>query len=484
MTNAKNYCCHIAIIIICTIALAGCNSSTESKTGSLSGRITLLNDTGDPSLDPVDFSGVTVALYQLTVLDTTIVRLNANHPNIGIQISQETEFDHRLQKPVAVVETDASGAYSFKGINVGTYNLAVMSPQWAVHYAYNVSISEGNQSIGDIELKRMIDVSGYIMEPFVFLGDRSYTVSESVYFTQPVTIHTGSNIYVNSNTSVKFFSDLAVVQDQSNPYWKIDVLYSLYSPQKVTIGIDRYYTDITLYTNQSDFSHALVRHLGDGIGFMSGFGHITNVDIKNYKSGVSFNQARGEISNSSLRNGDQKGVHALSMTESLTIQKSIVQNTKEGILAYTGGGFTIEDCYFVGNETGIKPQVTSGNIRYNNFDRNRYDMFFANSTVNVFNNNFFYSTHTSITPTDYTKVYDNNFYRTARYFISVRKSFGSYTYVLRDLDAKNNYWAVSDIDRYLLDANDNDSYPGAACPHYVIYLPKRYSKVLTAGIRQ
>ena len=37
-------------------------------------------------------SGVKVSLYNLVELDTTLVRINRQYPNIGVQISQETEF--------------------------------------------------------------------------------------------------------------------------------------------------------------------------------------------------------------------------------------------------------------------------------------------------------------------------------------------------------------------------------------------------------
>ncbi len=75
--------------------MMSCSSSTKPKSGSLSGRVILVNDTDDPSLDPVDFSGVTIALYELAVLDTTLVRIIYEYPDLGVPVSQLTQFDHR-----------------------------------------------------------------------------------------------------------------------------------------------------------------------------------------------------------------------------------------------------------------------------------------------------------------------------------------------------------------------------------------------------
>ena len=75
----------VLIISILLMTVVSCDKTTKAKTGSLSGQVVLLNDTENPSLDPVDYSGITVALYELADLDTTVVRINQEYPNIGIQ---------------------------------------------------------------------------------------------------------------------------------------------------------------------------------------------------------------------------------------------------------------------------------------------------------------------------------------------------------------------------------------------------------------
>jgi hypothetical protein len=52
-----------------------------------------------------------------------------------------------------------------------------------------------------------------------------------------------------------------------------------------------------------------------------------------------------------------------------------------------------------------------------------------------------------------------------------------------DLDATNNYWAVADVNAYILDGTDNPDYPDSPCPYFVIFIPKRASPVPEAGIQ-
>ena len=78
----------------------------------------------------------------------------------------------------------------------------------------------------------------------------------------------------------------------------------------------------------------------------------------------------------------------------------------------------------------------------------------------------------------------NILYGTGGIFISIwDQALYNNTTVGQNIDATNNYWAVANIDAYILDAADNPHHPGEECPYYVIYNPKRSSPVPTAGIR-
>ena len=61
--------CPLILLTIFVMLVFGCSKSTEGKSGKLSGTVILNNDTGNPALDPVDYAGVTVALYKPAELD-------------------------------------------------------------------------------------------------------------------------------------------------------------------------------------------------------------------------------------------------------------------------------------------------------------------------------------------------------------------------------------------------------------------------------
>ena len=94
----------------------------------------------------MDFSGVTVALYKTAVLDTTLVRINQQYPQIGVQITQETEFDHRNYKPLKVTTTDSIGKFSFPSLTPGDYNLVIWKNEWGIRYICSVKAIENENN--------------------------------------------------------------------------------------------------------------------------------------------------------------------------------------------------------------------------------------------------------------------------------------------------------------------------------------------------
>ena len=77
-----------------------CSSPTSTPKGNLTGVVHLEGQSNQ--------SGIIVAIFELSYLDTIIVRINNEYPHIGVHINQHTEFDHRFQSPVKFTETDIS----------------------------------------------------------------------------------------------------------------------------------------------------------------------------------------------------------------------------------------------------------------------------------------------------------------------------------------------------------------------------------------
>ena len=101
-----------SFIVLVLFAVSCSKSPTNSRTGTLTGTVLLEGQT--------DHSGITVALYKLIELDTTILRYNREYPNVGFPISQATEFDHRLGEMVAESKTNFDVTFKIENIPQGS----------------------------------------------------------------------------------------------------------------------------------------------------------------------------------------------------------------------------------------------------------------------------------------------------------------------------------------------------------------------------
>lgn len=159
----KFYILHFTFYIIITpllLVILSCTTSTDVSKGSLIGSVALENET--------DYSGISVSLYELAYLDTTIVRINNEYPHIGIKISQHTEFDHRMQTPIKTGTTAADGSFELKNIPTGTYNFVAQKAGYGFRYIYEISISEGENLLSE-ELK-IKNVKSKMKKPVISTG--------------------------------------------------------------------------------------------------------------------------------------------------------------------------------------------------------------------------------------------------------------------------------------------------------------------------
>lgn len=468
------------------LIITGCNSTTEADpTGIMAGTIQLVNDINDPDMNVSDFSGVAVSVYNATVLDSSIARINEQHPGIGINIDQETEFDHRLVSPVAKTLTSASGQFRIEGLPFGVYNVAIFKEDWAVKYIYSVEVLNSSQvTLPDVELHPARQLSGYMSNSFSFEDGETYIVNNSITFVAPVTLNTGARIYVDQGAFVTFGSSVSVAKNAGEEsYWRFDSSRGLYSNSVTVIDSTQYFPSVKFQSAVPVLSNGLFRHVSDGVLFYYGKTNISDIDIKHFNSAITFNNEGGSIQKSIIRNGGNKAMQCLSQTGAISVTKSIVFKTYDGVVAYMAGGFTIEDNYFYETDTAIRPQNCSGSIRHNNFYSNRCDILQYNASSIIEQNNFYFSKSVGVTPRTFASINGNNFYKTNAYFINIRRTDGTYSYVHADVNATGNYWATSEIDRYILDGGDNINYPGQECPYVVNYLPKSSIRIATAGIR-
>jgi len=463
--------------------ITGCSSSTKPKTGSLSGRVILVNDTGDPSLDPVDFSGVTVALYELAVLDTTIVRINQEYPQIGVQISQETEFDHRLQNPVRVVTTDPDGSYSFDKVTLGTYNLVALKPGWGYSYSYSVPCTETHDQT-DIELFPERAVATVNGSAFTFLSGRHYVADAAALFLEPVEIQTGSVIRIAPGESISFYGPITVTEVGGHRF-RFTTDNNAYSTAKLD-SLETY--DRILFASETNnYIHSgLIQAIQNGLQFQNGSAEISNTVFSG--GGVSFvgSNLPSTVQSSIIRGFNQVAQNFYGPT---TISRNIyAKNTDKCMILYDLEG-TVSDNYFVDNWNGIQP--FRGNVTIANcaFDRNFKAIAPCASNAQLLDNDFYNDTYNIefnayLAQTGTIEYCDpvvtgNNFHYTHK-IISNRTRSGLYhnddwfpSGIVGSINCPNNYWKAADPILVFEGAENLN----------IIYNPRRIVPNPGAGIR-
>lgn len=478
----------LILVAICFF-FGGCSScSTNPKTGSISGHVTLINDTGDAQLDPVDFSGVTVAVYELVQPDSTLVRLNDEYPQAGITMCQEAEFDHRMLNPIKITTSSATGDFQLTSISEGRYNLALISDLWGIRYVYQIEVKAGlDTDVGEIYMYPLTEFDTTVTSDVIYKSGHHYLIKNDVSFVGNVTFEPAALVSINPSCTVRFYGNVsAIANPDVKSKWRFNSSYNIFSTVKSPVDSTHYYTALSFYTPELDLNSGCFFHILNGIGIMSANSNLSDIYVNHSGSGIAFNQGNFSIENSTVANAYNCGVQIMAPPQAPLVNYCVFKGCGDALNIYAEPGYLISNSYFFGNNYGIRPDTSAGTISNNSFDMNNYDVFQFSvwNPVTITFNNFFHSKIWSVFPRRRAIINNNNFFRTDGYYIWIR-AVGAppYSFVLNDIDATNNYWAVSNIDQYIQDANDNGDYPNEPCPHYVIYMPKRSVKVPNAGVQ-
>lgn len=477
-----------AMLLIITMS----SCIVKPKTGILKGRVSLVNDSGNSLLDPVDFAGVTVALYEPAVLDSTITRINREYPGIGVIISQTTDFDHRYQAPVAQSSSAADGSFEIKNIEPGIYNLAVFREDWGITYRYGIKIDKGQSvEIVDLELYPVHSFGSVMLEAFTFRRAHSYVIPQDLVFLGPVTFEQGSRILVAPGQSVKFFGEVSCPHgDDMDQAWRIMSSDGIYSTEKRAINSLGNMSSIQFIRDEVKLNNGIFFHVGNAVLISSSDSELSNLMLCRGGSALSLSDSNMKVDRV-LASSDEKsnvywGVKSeAAFTVHMEVSRSVFKNFDLGASLKGWGTFSVHDNYFHGNERATRLLNMNGSVTHNAYELNNIDIFQniqSNPPTQIEYNNFFLSKERSVYPLSLAKINNNNFYRTRWMFISiVTVTLPNNCCVTSDLDAKNNYWAPANVADYLLDASDNTGNPDSDCPYYIIYQPKRNTPVPNAG---
>ena len=443
---------YVSALLLTSILMVSCGEATGVVTGSLRGYLVLL----DEEAVLVDHSAIKVEVYKKATLDSKIETINLAYPLIGVVISQETEFDHRLQNPVHTSLTNASGYFEIKEIPIGEYNIVLSKEGWGFSYKLNHIIYEGTNELSTasnpLALYPEILVSSNIIDDYTFETDRHYIITENTNFhtSSHITIKPGAFIRINPAVAVTVFGPLTVETDQGR-YFRITS----------NDGFNPLSSNISNYSNFSIRPSATVTDQTISGGVFTFGNYSLNVQASNTKivnsvfsghnSGITYEQVSNVlISNSLFRNTTREGQAALYLgyVEGGLIEKSIFYNNNIGITLLSAFDVVMSNNFFSNNYfRGIMNWYDSNNIVTNcvftdgeegvaNAARSyvfiTYSVFHTNVGLNNFLDRYLWAWPTA----NY-----NNFYCSG-YAVVTNAHFPANN-VIRIFSAEFNYWGTT-----------------------------------------
>ena len=482
--------------LLIMLLLSGCGG-TSSKTGSLTGSITLVNDSGDPSHDPVDYSGIKVAVYESAVLDTVIVRINREYPTIGLLANQETEFDHRLQKPVASTQTNGVGKFTFPKLKVGRYNLIYYKEGWGLRYVFNVDVDKGENSVttgnskpsDSLILYPQYNLPSTILDAFICKENHTYTAAEDVLFLNNLTIESGANILLDRGRKLSVSGSLYTAA--TGPKWRITSLSGFIGNVFTEpVAGDRFGRLALLEGHGTQIQNGIITNMQDGLMINGNNCQIDDMLFRNCGNAVLLFGNGLTYVNSIISNCDDRANY---LVGSASIQGNIIAGNHDAFVLQESS-VDFSNNYLIDNWIGIRPVYGNTHIHHNTFHRNKYGISPMASDPLIDYNNFYGSTRYCIQiQGNYVQAYFdysnpvvnyNNFYAQNQIVLSLQPDSHPGYYasntpgIQNDIDAKNNYWKAANVPDVLLDSEDTDK-----VRFKIIYLPKRGVPVSGAGIQ-
>lgn len=489
------------------MVVSACDSSTSPKTGTLTGRVELVNDTGNPELDPVDFSGVRIAIYELTTLDTTITRINREYPHIGVMIGQETEFDHRDSMPIYKTITASDGSFSQGSVTIGRYNVVISKENWGIRYFHDIPIESGANELNSILNKvnagtsvkesiilyPKIALSGSIQSNYEFESNKTYLIDDDMIVIGDAVLCEGTRIEINYMKNMIINGSLSADCSSMGTY-------SLVTSASDSLDEIAQFGGIVVNGNTTLVNCIIENSLG-GIKMNGSESTVSNCVIRKSSGGMAFeNNERVDISNSIasvIRDAipsiytSSGGFYALRCDE-VSIDNVVLHSNTAGVKIKDYCDAQVRNSFFVLNNYGVESYASLTTIENNVLEKNgKYDVRVCGGEFDpVIQRNYLLSdkgicigldmnfNYYDCTPI----IHDNNFRdnEVAMHIIGFNRF---------DVDASMNYFYTSDAEMIKTLIIDRDDFVYHGHPNMVLdstgkinYTPFRSFPVLGAGI--
>lgn len=508
---------NLAMIIAVLGLMVSCKAH-EQQMSSLSGEIVMVNDTGNPDFDPVDYSGVVIGIYHQPKLDTTLVRINQEYPTIGVIIDQIVSFDHRLQDPIMTTYSDVVGSFELNNLVPGVYNVVVAKPGWGTIYLHDVDIKQGMNDLSDpdvfsdpdqiwetnsivrstsssrgqsLSMFPVVLVPSVNQENVLFKSDHTYAFQQDTIIFGELLIEGGVTFIVDPGVKIDTYGQITNLQEDG--YWKItssdgfDQLMlrpSIMPFNKFTV----YGPDIALNLRNLIFEYSL-----HGLN-----SYVNSLTVS--RSIFRFNDIVSIIASSqsnifldNLIYGNQRrGIYAYNNT---MVQSSIFSDNYDSCLLSESVS-TVSNNYFVGCYIGLRPFYGNVNVVNNCFDMNSNAISATASTFTTAYNNF-YNNEKDVELCGYyvqdfldychPQIEFNNFFGNG-FYVHLKGSnsmFGDGFIPIMGVDSDqvfpNNYLIASNLQMHIFDANYLPTPPSLNA--VATFSPRRPNRNPAAGIR-
>ena len=459
--------CHLSFVI----CLISCSDPTSSNNVTFSGTV-ILEDT-------TDYSGVTVSLYKPVELDTALVRINQEYPNIGVQISQETEFDHREHEPVYTTITNADGNWEIKKVEEREYNVVAEKDSFGWIYKFNVVNTDGI----NLTLYKENELEGQLPNNLRLMAFHHYIVKDDIEILEGDKIQIDEGAWIRFDGSYKFeiYGDLDLNGTESE---YIKFTSNLENTEENKWRFIRF--------NQVNYPIISFVHLsfsGSGMRF-EGCENITvgnSIFEKCSLNGIIIKQSSECIlENIIIRN--TLDACLMQYTLNAEIKNNIFNQNRRGI-KFEYSGNHVKNNYFYSNETGVyslaKP---SADITHNEFENNQRGVFCAGSDPVIRSNNFdlheqsifigYERNHAGAQP----MINFNNLINNTIGIALYGSQGGANT---KDIDGRNNWWGT--IAEYTIDQqlvwDKNDEGADSIYTGTVYFKPYCENLIDTVGIQ-
>ena len=331
------------ILLTSSLILFSCKDSTSGdNTVTVSGTVYLEDQT--------DHSGVKVSLYKPVELDTTLVRLNRQYPNIGVPITQATEFDHRNETPLYFTTSTPSGDWSIAKITPGTYNIVAEKDSFS--WKYLLEYQTGSNITIDT-LKSLRYLSGILNDDL--------NLKNCGVIIENLTIPVNTNLNISGQSYVLVAENAAV-----EVYGGFHVQGTVQSPVVISsVNIEGWRMIECLANSDLNLRYC---------------------KIMNAKNAV-FNKTGTIIFENNIVMSNQIGFQNFNLSDSLNIQSNLFRKNMIGLYNSEIAKISIQKNLFLNNKIAMRCESTANFNLVNNISYEdscsleiNNGLFFSNST--------------------------------------------------------------------------------------------------------